>query len=84
MMETIDRVAVRRWSGSVVGRRSHRPVCGTAPLDFARCHADVVTDAAGAPLTTSVPAGYGPSDLRAAYGLSSTAGGAQTVAIVDA
>jgi subtilase family serine protease len=46
-----------------------------------------VTDAAGAPLVTAVPAGYGPGDLRSAYGLtalSSTAGSGQTLAIVDA
>jgi subtilase family serine protease len=30
------------------------------------------------------PSGYGPADLRAAYGLSSTGGTGQTVAIVDA
>jgi hypothetical protein len=67
--------------------RSHRPVCGAAPVGFARCNADVVTDAAGAPLATAGPRGYGPGDLRAAYGLSTlstAAGGGQTLAIVDA
>lgn len=67
--------------------RSHRPVCGAAARRFARCNADVVTDSAGAPLVTAVPAGYGPSALRDAYGLtglSVTAGGGQTLSIVDA
>jgi hypothetical protein len=67
--------------------RSHRPVCAAAAVGFARCNADVVTDADGAPLATPGPRGYGPGDLRAAYGmttLSTTAGGGQTLAIVDA
>jgi hypothetical protein len=67
--------------------RSHRPVCGAAPVRFARCNADVVTDAVGTPLATAGPRGYGPGDLRAAYGmgtLSTVAGGGQTLAIVDA
>jgi subtilase family serine protease len=66
----------------------HRPVCpGPASPHSARCHAQVVTDARGKPLVTSGPAGYGPSDLQAAYNLTSAAGiagGSQTLAIVDA
>lgn len=55
-------------------------VCGAAALGFARCHAWIRTDIAGAS-----PSGYNPPDLRTAYSLpSSTAGGGQTVAIVDA
>lgn len=66
---------------------AHAPLCDAAPAGTARCHAKVVTDAAGVPQTTSVPSGYGPADLRAAYGLTSlspTGGSGQTVAIVDA
>jgi subtilase family serine protease len=37
-----------------------------------------------APELTSGPVGYGPSDLRSAYGLSGTSGQGRTVAIVDA
>ena len=66
---------------------SHRPVCGAAPVRAARCHSEVVVDAAGVPLVTAVPAGYGPADLQSAYGLAGQAasdGGTQRVAIVDA
>src|SRR5437588_1435655 len=65
---------------------SHQPVCpGPAQSATARCDSDVVTDAQGHPLATSAPNGYGPTDLQSAYNLpSSTAGGGQTVAIVDA
>jgi subtilase family serine protease len=67
--------------------RSHRPVCGPAPRGAARCHSDVVTDAQGDPLVTPAPNGYGPTDLQGAYNIftqSSSAGGTQTIAIVDA
>lgn len=55
-----------------------RPGPGTAG-----CHAMVVVDAAGKPAVTTTPKGYGPSDIRAAYGLG-TSDGTATVAIVDA
>jgi hypothetical protein len=66
---------------------SHRPVCGAAPARVARCHAQVVIDATGAPLVTAGPAGYGPADLQSAYRLTAraaSAGATQTIAIVDA
>jgi len=63
---------------------SHRPVCGPAPPGAARCHADVVTGAAGEPhATNSYMNGYEPLDLVHAYSLPS-GGSGQTVAIVDA
>ena len=60
----------------------------TAP-DDARCHARVVADGTGKPLANQAPKGYGPADLRAAYGLGPAPTGTwvwngQTVAIVDA
>ncbi len=67
------------------GHSAH--ACGRANPHFARCDADVVTDASGTPFVTSAPAGYGPSDLLSAYALASAAaqsGSGQTVAIVDA
>jgi subtilase family serine protease len=67
--------------------RYHRQVCGAAAVAFARCHADVVTDAQGNPLATSSPSGYWPSDLQSAYALSAPAGApgsGPTIAIVDA
>jgi hypothetical protein len=66
---------------------SHKPVCGPAPLRVARCHAEVVIDATGAPFATPGPAGYGPADLQSAYRLTAraaSAGATQTIAIVDA
>jgi subtilase family serine protease len=64
--------------------RPNKDVCGPSAAGAAQCHARVVTDNKGEPLVTSGPSGYGPSDLRSAYGLVATAGGGQTVAIVDA
>jgi subtilase family serine protease len=64
---------------------SHRRVCPAVPPGAAHCHADVVTDAGGAPRATSGPTGLAPADLQSAYALpSATAGGGQTIAIVDA
>jgi subtilase family serine protease len=64
-----------------------KAVCGQASAGYARCFAHVRTDFRGAPAASVAPAGYGPSTLQAAYALasaSSSAGGSQTVAIVDA
>jgi subtilase family serine protease len=69
----------------------HRRVCRRTQLKkVADCEALVVT-AAGrvAPLATSVPTGYGPTDLATAYGLPSPQGttwtwNGRTIAIVDA
>jgi len=68
------------------GRPLHsRRVCGSSSAGSAHCNAQVVTDAAGSPLATPGPAGYGPADLRSAYNLASSTGGAgELVAIVDA
>lgn len=70
----------------------HRPVCPRgAPPGVARCHAHVVTDDRGnvvagkaSPNLVAAPSGYGPSDLRSAYKLSSAGTSAVTIAIVDA
>jgi subtilase family serine protease len=62
------------------------PACpGPAAEGAARCHARVRTDVHGKATAASLPSGYGPAELRSAYQLpSTTAGGGQTVAIVDA
>jgi hypothetical protein len=64
------------------------PVCGVpAHANEARCHSRRRTDRGADPHATSQTAGYGPAELQAAYALAtaaSTAGGNQTVAIVDA
>jgi subtilase family serine protease len=63
----------------------HAPVCpGPAAAGTARCHAQVVVDNVGQPLTTSGPAGYGPSDLRNAYNVAGTGASSTVIAIVDA
>ena len=63
--------------------------CSSAPVGFARCHAIQRIPAQGngaqpdvTPNTT--PPGYGPSDLRSAYKLTSSGSSSTTVAIVDA
>jgi hypothetical protein len=72
---------------------SHRPVCRAVPPGRARCLAEILTvggagsGATAAPLLTPGPLGFGPPDLQDAYGVVSeaaSAGGTQTVAIVDA
>jgi subtilase family serine protease len=62
-------------------------VCGSAASGYAACNAWVRTDVAGKPGPVATVSGYGPSDLRSAYGLASLAGSAGagvTVGIVDA
>jgi subtilase family serine protease len=65
---------------------SNAPVCpGPSAPGTAHCHARVRVDSKGNPLTTGTPSGYGPTDLRSAYGLTSFSGSSTTtVAIVDA
>jgi subtilase family serine protease len=61
-------------------------VCGDVGAGFARCQAWLRTDIRGA-VAPNTPAGYAPSDLQTAYGLTSDSqnnGAGQTVAIVDA
>jgi len=61
--------------------------CAAAPAGHARCFAQVRTDVhggRGVRAATSLPAGYGPSDLRSAYNLPSMGGAGQTVGIIDA
>ena len=68
-------------------RLAHARVCPGAAFAQARCHSLIRVDDAGTPLATSVPSGYGPADLRIAYGLTSASligGTGQTIAIVDA
>ncbi len=66
--------------------RYHHAVCGAVAVGSARCDAQLVTDSKGNPQVTPAPAGYGPSDLLTAYGLTAAAGGGagETIAIVDA
>lgn len=71
------------------GKVFHRAVCGRAVARTARCHAHVVTDAAGHPLSAkqappSGPSGYGPADLRDAYKITATGSASAIIALVDA
>ena len=77
----------------ISGRVYHRAVCahGSNGPGEARCHAHIVTDRHGNPISPNASGGsagpYAPSDLRGAYGLTNlsvTNGGGKTIAIVDA
>lgn len=56
------------------------PVCADAKPGEVRCQAVIVNKAGVIP---SAAPGYSPSDLRSAYNLPSSAGGGQTVAVID-
>ena len=71
------------------GNIYHAAVCpGPAGPGTARCHAHVVTNSKGQPIsrdaTVVVPPGYGPATLRAAYGVTATGSSSTVIAIVDA
>jgi subtilase family serine protease len=59
-------------------------VCRAARPGYAACMAVVRTNGGVRPAVSGAPAGYGPADLRSAYGLSAAVGSGRTVAIVDA
>ena len=70
------------------------PVCGAQSAlaaGYARCHANVVTDASGnfqtpvSPLPSASHGGFGSADIQGAYVINTTTGSSSTVvAIVDA
>lgn len=74
------------------GRVFARNVCGDVQVrGVARCFAKVVVDARGNVLDgkpnvtrNAVPSGYGATDLRSAYKITTTGSAAYTIAIVDA
>jgi subtilase family serine protease len=51
---------------------------------LARCFGEVIVDDAITPFTTTKPSGFGPAELRKAYGVPGEAKKTQIVAIVDA
>jgi subtilase family serine protease len=71
-------------SHTIASSHRYAHVCGAAPAHAARCNADVVKDANGVPLVTSIPMGYGPVQFHMAYNLPSSAPTGQTIGIVDA
>ncbi len=72
------------------GHTWHKHVCaGPAWRGAVRCHAIIVTNPAGQAVINvmkpdATPAGYGPSDLRAAYGIAGAGAATTVVAVVDA
>ena len=75
----------RNVKASLAGHR-HRPVCALALPGRASCNSVKDVDVSGPLATaTTVPFGYAPTDLQAAYRLpAATAGTGMTVAVVDA
>jgi hypothetical protein len=74
---------------AVVSIAPVEPVCGLAEPGYAHCLALRRTDIPATPAVamspSTVPAGYGPADLKSAYALpGGTAGSGMTVAVVDA
>jgi subtilase family serine protease len=72
--------------GEGAGGPRQRPSCERARPRFARCFAEVVTEADGATpdASTSPDGGRWPGGLRQAYKLPTTGGSGKTVAVVDA
>ena len=64
---------------------AERTTCGAiTAAGFAHCNLQVLALSNGKPNATTAPTGYGPTDLRSAYGLTARGAATQTVAIVDA
>ena len=82
----------------ISGNVFHVQACPATAPGMARCHAHIVSDSRGNHLlnrfmanrtephakTAVVPQGYGPSDLHAAYGITSSGSANTIMAIVDA
>ncbi|HXH97849.1 MAG TPA: S53 family peptidase, partial [Gaiellaceae bacterium] len=68
------------------GHANYHAVCPGPPAGYAHCHALVVTDAKGKPISNATPSGLSPANIKSAYGfsMSTSAGAGQTIAIVDA
>src|SRR6201986_4572737 len=71
------------------GNTFHKAVCGPVVGHAARCHARIVTDAAGRVLFKKsspdvTPSGYSPANLRSAYNITTSGSSSTIVAIVDA
>ena len=78
----------RAWAANAnaasPGARSAEVCPGPTAGQTARCHARVVVDSSGQPQITAVPAGYGPADLRSAYGVGGSGSLSTVIAVVDA
>src|SRR3954452_25078199 len=72
--------------GAANGHANAAAVCPGAEAGASHCHALVSTDAHGNPDAQASPYGLPPSQIKSAYGFStsSTIGAGKTIAIVDA
>jgi subtilase family serine protease len=82
-------LAALAFTAAAAAAHLERPVCpGPVAAGAARCHAHVVVDSHGSPVTTSatssLPPGYGPAQFHGAYSLPSASSVPETIAIVDA
>ena len=71
------------------GNTFHIAACGPVAGHAARCHARIVSDAAGHILSKKVssdaaPSGYSPANLHSAYNITTSGSSSTIVAIVDA
>jgi subtilase family serine protease len=76
-------VVATSGSADAAGVYSKR-VCAHASTGYAACDAHVRTNSNLRPLATTGPTGYSPTQLRGAYGITTSGSSATTVAIVDA
>jgi subtilase family serine protease len=53
-------------------------------IGYSHCNLSLLATLKGLPFAAAGPTGYGPADLRSAYGLNAGGGTGQTIAIVDA
>lgn len=84
-------IAMSASAGEAVQRSGgvfHKNVCHqTVAVGLAACHAHIVTDAAGKPMSSGRGeriSGYGAPDLRDAYKITTTGNSSTIIAIVDA
>ena len=62
----------------------HKDVCGKSSKTTVRCFTKTISHAPGTPVTSALPAGYGPSQFHGAYGVPAISGNPGTIAVVTA
>ncbi|MGZ4640373.1 MAG: S53 family peptidase [Actinomycetes bacterium] len=83
LVATLNGTALAGTAPAAAAAKHDKRVCAQAPTGYAACTSRVRTDANLHPLATSTfQSGYQPSQLRTAYGL--TTSSTATIAIVDA
>ena len=81
--DTDTRDPVDTMTPEQIASAGHAPVCDDMSAEV-RCHAHVIVDGHGNAAANATPAGFGPSDLRSAYNITTTGSSSTTIAIVDA